>query len=447
MNTSTLPPGPRLPAVVQGLCFVARPVEYFERCRARHGDPFTVRLPITPPVVLMSDPVALREIFTGDDEALRAGEATVMLRPILGARSLLLLDGNHHLRERRMMLPPFHGERMLAYGAVMRDVADRALDAWPLGRAFPLLHETQAITLDVIVRTVFGVAEGAEMDRLRDLLRRFIHIAVNPLYLWPPLQVDLGPLSPWGRFVRLRRAIDRMLQAEIDARRRAGNPQRDDVLSLLLAARDEQGEAMPDASLRDELMTLLLAGHETTATALAWTMHRILSEPGVLARLRAELRDVVGDRPLAAGDIARLEYLDAVVKETLRLNPVIPDVMRILARPARIGGIDLPAGIGVAPNIYATHRRPDVWPEPERFRPERFLGARPSPYEFLPFGGGSRRCLGAAFALYEMKIVLASLLERADFALAPGYGVRVVRRNVTWAPSEGMPVVLTRRAA
>jgi cytochrome P450 len=447
MRRETLPPGPRLPALLQGLRFVAEPVAFFERCRRRYGDPFTVHIPVSGRVVLFSDPAAIREIFTGDADVFRAGEANGILRGILGPRSLLLLDGAQHLTERRMMMPPFHGERMLAYGDVMRDVTERAIARWPLGRPFPVLAEMQAITLEVIVRTVFGVVDEDRGARLTDLLRRFIGIAVQPLLLWPPLQIDLGSQSPWGRFLRLRRDIDALLDAEIAQRRATSDTSAEDVLSLLLAARDEEGRPMPDEALRDELMTLLLAGHETTATALAWALHRVLTEPGVLDRLRDEIRRVGGNETLAPADVSRLDYLDGVVKETLRLNPVIPDVMRILARPARIGGHDLPAGIGVAPNIYATHRRPDVWPEPERFRPERFVGARPSPYEFFPFGGGVRRCLGMAFALYEMRVVLATILARAELEVAPGYGLRIVRRNVTWAPSEGMPVVLTRRAA
>ena len=448
MSAAVLPLGPKLPAIVQGLQFVRHPVEWFDRCRARYGDPFTVRLPTTPPVILFSDPAAIRDIFTGNDDVLHAGEATIVLRPILGANSLLLLDGARHLNERRMMMPPFHGDRMRAYGETMRDVTERTLATWPVGIPFPLLPETQAITLDVIMRTVFGLSDGASMTTLRDRLQRFVAIAVNPLYLWRVLQVDLGSFSPWGRFVRLRREIDRILMDEIAARRASADAGRTDVLSMLLATRDEHGAPMTDEQLRDELMTLLLAGHETTATALAWTMHRILTEPGVLDRVRAEIAAVAGvDGRIACDDFGRLEYLDAVVKETLRLNPVIPDVMRILKRPMRIGGLDLPAGVGAAPNIHAAHRRPESWPEPLRFRPERFLKTRPSPYEYFPFGGGVRRCLGMAFALYEMKVVLTTLFARADFAVAPGYDVRVVRRNVTWVPSEGMPVVLTRRAA
>jgi len=427
---AALPPGPRLPALAQGLWFAMRPVDYFEICRKRYGDPFTVRLPSTPPVIMFSDPGAIREIFTGDEELLRAGEATVILQPIVGPNSLLLLDGNRHHRERRMMSPPFHGERMRAYADVMREATERAIARWPIGESFPLMRETQAITLDVIVRAVFGMTDGTAMAALSDKLRRFIAAAVNPIYLWQRLQVDLGPLTPWGRFVRLRREIDELLDREIAARRNGDGTQRDDVLSLLLSARDENGAPLGDAELRDELMTLLLAGHETTASSLAWTVHRILTEPGVRERAASD------------GD-----YLDAVVKETMRMNPVIPDVMRIVKAPMRIGGCDLPAGVGVAPNIYAAHHRTDTWGDPYTFRPDRFLATKPSPYEFIPFGGGMRRCLGAAFALYEMKIVLSTLLARTELAIAPGYKLRVVRRSITWAPSDGMPVVVTRRAA
>src|SRR5262249_49467225 len=239
MNTSKLPPGPRFPAVLQGLWFVAKPVGFIDGCIRRYGDPFTVRLPSTPHVVLFSAPDAIRDIFTGDDDALPAGEANAVLQPILGANSLLLLDGERHLRERRMMMPPFHGDRMRAYATVMRDVTENALAAWPVGQPFPIMPETQAITLDVILRTVFGVEEGATMDAMRDRLRAFVSSAVNPAYLWTALQVDLGRWSPWGRFVRLRREIDAMLDAEIAARRAAGDTSRTDVLSMLLAARDE----------------------------------------------------------------------------------------------------------------------------------------------------------------------------------------------------------------
>jgi cytochrome P450 len=439
MTTATLPPGPTLPPLVQALQFAFRALPFFETCRRRYGDCFTIRMPFGPPYVLFTTPATVREIFTGDDDELRAGEANVVLRPLLGVNSLLFLDGDRHARERRLMLPPFHGERMLAYADTMRAITDDALDGWPVGRPFPVHPEMQAITLEIILQTVFGL-EADTLAILRDLLRRWIASALNPALLWPRLQVDFGRVSPWGRLVRLKREIDALLLAEIARRRETGAAERGDVLSLLLAARDEDGRPMRDEELLDEMITLLVAGHETTATALAWTVHHLLANPDVLAACRAEARAF-------SGGFAQLPLLDAVVKETLRLNPVITEVGRRLTRPMRIGGRDIPAGVAVGPCIYLVHRRPDVWSDPERFDPARFVGTRPSPYEFLPFGGGSRRCLGMAFALYEMKVVLATVLARAELAPTRGYRMKVVRRSITMAPSRGMPVVVTARAA
>ena len=445
-TTASLPPGPTLHPIHQGLRFAFRAASFFEECAHRYGDCFTLRLPVGVPVVMFTAPDAVREIFTGDEEDLRAGAANVVLRALLGPNSLLFLDGARHARERRLMLPPFHGERMLAYGDAMRTITDRAIERWPLGRPLAIQPEMQAITLDVILRTVFGL-EGEELGRLGDLLRRWIALGTNPLWLWPRLQVDLGALSPWGRLLRIRREIDTLLFAAIAQRRAAAAPERADVLSLLVAARDEDGAPMSDEELRDEMMTLLVAGHETTATALAWAFHHVLADPDILAALQEELGQVVGAGPLSPTHIGKLTYLDATVKETLRLSPVLSEVGRRLERPMRIGGRELPAGIAVGPCIYLVHRRPDLWPDPERFDPTRFLGTRPSPYEFLPFGGGIRRCIGMAFALYEMKVVLAQVLLRLELRLAPGYRMKPVRRSVTLAPSRGMPVIAAPRAA
>ncbi len=446
MRSASLPPGPTAPALVQALRYAFRPGPFYEACARRYGDAFTIRMPVGPGVeVFFSHPDAIRQIFTGDDDELRGGEAFIALVPLLGATSILGLDGGRHERARRLMMPPFHGERMLAYGETMRVIAERAIDRWPIGRPFPIHAEMQAITLDVILRAVFG-AEGALLEALRVLVRRFARTAMNPAWLWPPLQLDLGPLSPWGAFLRTKRELDALLFAEFARRRAAATPPRDDVLSLLLAARDEDGEPMPDGELRDQMMTLLFAGHETTATSLAFAVHNVLAHPDVLARLRQEL-DRVCAGPVRPEHVGRLEYLDAVVKETLRLSPVVSEVGRVLAHPMRVGGWDLPAGVVASPCIYLAHRRPDVWPEPARFLPERFVGRRPGPYEFLPFGGGVRRCLGMAFALYEMKVVLATVLSRVELGLAPGYRMQQVRRSITLAPSMGMPVVVERRAA
>jgi cytochrome P450 len=446
----SLPPGPSSPAFVQFLADAFWPTRFLERCARRHGDPFTIRFPWTPDLVFFSHPDAIRDIFTADPDTLRAGEANVDLAPLLGEHSLLLLDGARHLRERRLMLPPFHGERMQAYGRIMREATYRSVDAWPLGRPFPIHPRMQGITLDVILRAVFGVEEATRQERLRAALTRLIGFVTSPAAVFlfiPSLQRDLGPLSPWGRFARLGRAVDEIIHAEIARRRAEGTAGRADVLSMLLDARDEDGRPMTDVELRDEMITLLLAGHETTATSLAWAFHRVLGRPDVLATLRAELARVVGAGPVEPEHVNALEYLDAVVKETARLNPVVPNVGRRLHAPTRIGGHLLPAGAVAAPCMYLTHRRADVWPEPERFDPERFVGARPSPYAFFPFGGGVRRCIGAAFATYEMKVVLAQVLSRVELRAAPGSRVRLVRRTVTFAPSGGVPVVAAARAA
>ncbi len=433
-----LPPGPTMPPLLQALRWLRWPIPFMEECGATYGDAFTLRIPGRPPMVFMSHPDAIRDIFTGNEEELRAGEANVVLEPLLGRQSLLLLDGSEHLHERRLMQPPFHGERMQAYGEAMARITDGVVDLWPVGRPFPVHAEMQKITLEVILRTVFGMDEGPALVDLRRQLTELLGIIANPL-----LVASIAANGARSRAVELRDSVDRILYAEIARRRAAGTAGRTDVLAMLLDARDEAGVPMTDRHLRDELVTTLVAGHETSATSLAWAVHHVLAHPPVLARLLAELRAA----PDAPDALARLEYLDAIVKETLRLTPIIPLVGRRLVRPLRIGGYDLPANVVAAPCIYLAHRRPERWPDPERFDPTRFLGSRPTPYEFLPFGGGVRRCVGMAFALYEMKIVLARMLSRVALQAAPGYAVRVVRRSITLAPSEGMPVVVGARAA
>ncbi len=442
-----LPPGPDGPPLLQVLRWLQWPLPLLDECARRFGDTFTLRLPGSSPVVFFSHPDAIRAIFTGDEEDLRAGEANATrLESILGKHSLLLLDGQEHLRERRMLQPPFHGDRMEAYGTVMRDIAARAVDAWPARRPFPIHPEMQGVTLDVILRTVFGLDEGPAKRELRGALIELLGMGANPQLLLAAAQSNGNPAGAAARLLAVRTRVDELLFGEIATRRRADVAGRSDVLSLLVQARDEDGRLLDDQALRDELVTILLAGHETTATALAWAVSHVLAHPDVRRRLHDELRGA-GPAPLDPQRVTRLEYLDAVCRETLRLTPILPIVGRRLTRPMRLGGVDLPAGAVAAPCIYLAHRRVERWPEPERFRPERFLESKPTPYEFFPFGGGVRRCLGMAFALAEMKIVLAEVLTRVELTAAPGYQVRVVRRSVTLAPSEGMPVVVERRAA
>jgi cytochrome P450 len=438
-----------MPRVVQTWYFVRRPFALLEACVRRYGDCFTVRLLGMPPGVVLSDPEAIRDLLAADDDTVVAGESNArLLEPILGQHSLLVLDGPRHLRERRLMLPPFHGERMHVYGRIIRDITVRAMSEWPLGRPFPIHHEMQRITLEVILQAVFGVDDAAQRDRLRSSILRFLALLDGPgaaMIAIRAAQIDLGRLTPWGRFVHRRREVNRAISAAIAHRRAAGTSGRDDVLSMLIDARDDDGGAMSDQELRDELFTLLMAGHETTATSLGWIFWCVLERPEVEEGIRAEVRQRVGEGALDPRRVSELTYLDAVIKETARLHPITDGVGRLLKRPMRLGRLYLPAGTGVSPSAYLTHRRPDLWPEPERFRPERFICTHPSPYAFFPFGGGVRRCLGAAFATYEMKVVVAEVLSRAQLRVAPGYRPHVVRRAVTLAASGGVPVVLSHR--
>lgn len=442
--------------------WLREPLPMLDDLSARYGTAFSIKVPRLPqPMVFFSDPAAVKQIWSGDPEDLRAGEANVILRSVLGGNSLLLLDGARHLRERRLMLPPFHGERMKAYGTAMRDATMRELERWPIGKTISFAESMQSITLEVIMRTIFGVGEEAKLAPLRDALVRWTtlgtsRIGTAMLLLVPPDQAErlqrfarsgLGRLLPWAPLVSAQQETDRLVRELIAARRVEDTTGREDVLSMLLAARDERGQRMTDDELRDEMLTMLVAGHETTATTLAWTIHHLLEHPAWLAKVRAQLAEVVGDRPVEPGDLERLTLLDATIKETLRLTPIIPLVARRVAKPMTIGGYDLPVGAIAMASIYLVHRRADLWPDPTRFDPMRFVGAKIDPTHYFPFGGGTRRCLGMAFANYEMKVVLATVLSRVQLGAAPGPRIKVVRRGITLAPSDGMPVVVTRRGA
>lgn len=425
-----LPPGPRQPSVVQLVHFARRPLEWLDDCARRYGDPFTARLPGYEPFVFVAAPDLIKQIFTGDDEVLLAGKANAVLEPLVGKHSVLLLDGKPHLRQRRLLSPPMRGDRLHAYAGLIADIAAAEVARMPRGRDFALNEHMQAITLDVILRAVFGIDDAAARSGgLRQLIMQVLEPPPALLTFLPVKYLDV-PLSPFRTFLRRRARLAAMLRDVITARRAEPARERTDILSLLL------GTEMTDDELVDELVTMLVAGHETTATALSWAVACLLEHPATLARLRDELAT-----PGAAdAAFAGLPYLDAVITETLRLRPVVPDVVRRLERPTRFAGYDLPAGVHLAPCIHLAHRRAEIYPEPAAFRPERFLGARPDPYAWLPFGGGVRRCLGMAFALYEMKIVLGVMLTRLRLRLARRGPVAVVRRSVTLAPAHGTRV-------
>lgn len=443
-----LPPGPALPELVQLASWLYRPFPFLSRCRARYGHTFSLRFFPGVRIVAFTRERDIKEIFTGPTDVMYAGKANEGLRPVVGEHSLLLLDGPRHLRERKLLLPPFHGARMHRYGRTMRDITLASMQAWPTGRAFPIHPPMQAITLDVILRTVFGVEEGAKLEALRGAVAELTN-AFTATTMVRPLQRDLGPRSPWGRFVRARERVDVLLYAQIAHARNTERGASDDILSLLLAARYEDGSPMSDVALRDELMTLLAAGHETSATVLPWAFHFLATDSEVQERAHEEIVRVLGGGAGDAFDAAAvnaLPYLDAILKETMRRRPVIAGIGRILTEDHRLGDRTIPRGTLVSPSIYLAHHEPETWPEPRRFDPTRFLGPEaPSPYAYLPFGGGARRCIGLAFAHYEMRIVLATVLSRFRVHRVRGVLTLPERRGVTLAPSEGMPVILERR--
>jgi cytochrome P450 len=432
MRVSALPPGPAAPPLAQTVRWLLAPIEFMEACRRRYGDAFSVRfLGFAQPMVMISDPQAIRALYAEPAHGLPPGR-TIALRPIMGARSVLLLEGAAHLERRRVMLPAFHGERMRAYEQTMRAIADEEVARWPLRAELALQPRMRAITLEVILRVVFGVTDRARLERLRELLPRLLDATASvSLSFRVLLARRLGRTDPLAAFGALSAGIDELLMGDIAARRAAGaaDDEDGDVLSLLLAARFEDGSQMSDRELRDQLVTLLLAGHETTATALAWTFDLLMHNPPVLERLTAELREDGGDG-----------YLRAVIAESLRLRPVVPLAGRRLAGELRSDGFALPTGTDVTPAIWLTHTRADVYPEPYEFRPERFLERAPASYAWVPFGGGIRRCLGAAFAELEMRVVLSAVLGRLDLAPVSARSERVQRRNITFSPRHGTRV-------
>jgi cytochrome P450 family 135 len=416
--------------------WVLRPVPFIERLNERYGDLFTVRF-VMGTIVWIADPDVIKRVFTGDPDVLHAGEGNAPpLEPIMGRNSVLLLDEPEHMRQRKLMLPSFHGERMQSYGELIREITDRDIDEWPVGTPFALRTRTQEITLEVIMRAVFGIREADRLAELRTRLSRVLDLGTSPLAMsgiaFPFMRRTFGK-PVWDRFIAFRDEADELIYDEI-RRRRAdpATPDRDDVLSILLQARDEQGRPMTDAELRDQLMTLLVAGHETTATSIAWAFDLLLHAPDKLARLRDELAE------------GSEEYLDAVIKETLRIRPVVPGVVRKLTEPLELRGYELPAGTRVAPNIYLTHMNPAVFEEPRRFLPERFIDSGADTYSWIPFGGGVRRCLGATFALYEMKVVIPAILRRVAIEAA-GPSEQIRRRAITFAPHADARVVVTNK--
>ncbi|HEV2999151.1 MAG TPA: cytochrome P450 [Solirubrobacteraceae bacterium] len=427
-----LPPGPRAPTIVQTIRFLRDEVGLLEDCRARYGDAFTLRIANLGDFVVLGDPEIVRQALILGAESAHAGEARTVLEPLVGANSMLLLDDEPHVRQRRLMSAPFKGERLNVYGEVIRELTNREVDSWPLHAPFPIRPSMQTITLRVVMRAIFGLEDDARQREVEDALRPMMDLGMLLVSL-PALQLNLGPLSPRRRFDRRKARVDALLLDEIARRRRARDlDEREDVLSILVRAQVEDGD-MRDEELRDQLLTLLIAGHDTTATALAWAFERVLRHPHVHSRLVEEVR---------AGET---EYVDAVVKEVLRVRPVLSFGMRNLQAPIRVDGCTLPAGTLVGGSFHLAHHHPGAFHEPERFKPERFIDRKTETISWLPFGLGVRRCVGAAFALFEMRVVLQTILGRAEFAPAREPPEPRRRRAVSLAPAADARVTMTVR--
>ncbi|HEX8052511.1 MAG TPA: cytochrome P450 [Thermoleophilaceae bacterium] len=439
-RNSGIPPGPRYPGWIQALGFWSRPLPYFERCRARYGKRFTLRLPTVPPFVVLSDPSDVKEVFMAPPDVLHPGSGVArVLEPVLGSYSLIVLDEDPHMEQRKLLLPALHGEKIQRLAGVMREVAEQDLASWPRGEPVELHPRFQKLTLEIILRSLFGLGPGPRLDALRDKLAAALAYGDSFVSLVPPQPGNrLSPLlervGPYATFKRGQREADRMIFELIEERRR-DPADRDDILSLLLEARHEDGSPMSGQEIRDELMTLLVAGHETTASALAWAFERLPQHPEVVERLREEIDAGDGD-----------DYLTATIYETLRDRPVLPTASpRLAMKPIEVGGWSYPAGVILIPNSYLIHHDPEIYDDPYAFRPERFLDEAPGTYTWFPFGGGRRRCVGSSFAMVELKIIMSAMLKSLD--IVPDGGGREVaaRRNITVRPSRGTRVVLRDR--
>jgi cytochrome P450 family 135 len=430
-----LPPGPAQPAIVQSMRMQRDPLAFLRSAADRFGDVFTLSVVTAGKVVATSHPDTFEQIFTDVDGIFVGGEAQEMIEPMVGPRSIFLSDGDDHTWKRRIMFKPFHRTAVQRYAERIGRIADAQIDSWPVGQAIPMRPRTQRIAMEVILQIVFGVEDPARIAEMRGRLER-MREPLNLVIMAPPLRRNLGPWSPWTVFQRRRAAVDEMVFDEIARRRK--DPvleSRDDILSLLLTARDEDGRGFTDAEVRDQLLSMVFAGYETTAIGLAWTIELLARHPEALERVRAEL------------GAEESSYLDAVIDESLRLYPPLFHVARKVTRPVEIGGHLLPEGTWVMVAIILAHRRPDVYADPDRFRPERFLEGEPPPrYAFVPFAAGARRCLGMHLAKLEMRVVLERLVRRME--IAPGRAEPDTMKlfHITVVPRHGATVVLRSRA-
>jgi cytochrome P450 family 135 len=431
----SLPPGPSMPSALQAMGWATRPLPLLAGARRRHGDTFTMHIRRGRPWVFLSDPEDVGKVLTITPELVKAGaaEANPLLRPLLGPRSVMLLDEPEHMAARRFILPSFHGQRMRGYGEMMIEVARREIATWPVGEPFALWPRMQAISNEVVMRATFGNAEGEHMQQLRVLLGRLTGWLNDPRRLTGLAIFGARWLTGDPRFKRMIAPVEAALLEEVRRRRAAPpRPQDEGILSLLEQAYDENGTPMTDQELRDELITLLSDG--PTATSMSWAFERLLRHPEKMQRMRDEV--------LSGDDDT---YTEAVVKEILRLCPAVPLVMRGLVEPMQLGGYEIPAGTIVAPAIYLIHHRADIYPHPFAFQPERYLYGPPANYTWIPFGSGVRRCVAATFAPMEMKLVMRTVLREVELGAVSTGTQRPTRSSVSFAPADEAPVIVKRR--
>lgn len=440
----------KTPPFLQKLQWVSNPIQYMENAAQQYPDIFTARIiGFGDTVVFVNHPQAIQEILTNDRKKFTAaGELNRIVEPLLGNYSILFLDGDRHKHQRKLVTPSFHKERMQAYGQLICNICEKIFSQLPLNKPFLARNLTQEISMQVILQAVFGLYEGEKIQKLKQLLPLLLNLFNSPLtsslFFFPFLQKDLGAWSPWGKFLRDRQQIQQFLDAEIAECQQRPDPERIDILSLLVSSRDEAGQAMTSQELRDQLITLILAGYETAASAMAWGLYWIHHKPEIGEKLLQEL-DTLGDSPDPMS-ISRLPYLTAVCNETLRIYPITMFCFpRVVQEPVELLGHALNSGTILIPSIYLTHHREDLYPQSKEFQPERFIKRQFSPYEFLPFGGGVRRCIGEALAVFQIKLVLATVLSHYDLTLVDRRPEQPQRRGFNITPGSGVKMVVAGR--
>ncbi len=437
--SNSLPDGPQGTGLLQTLQMISQPIQFLENCARSYGDRFTLKVlgVNSPPVVFLSHPAAIEAIFTTEAQAFELGKITHVFQPLTGVQSLIMQEGKRHQRLRQLLMPPLHGKRLPTYGNLIQEITIQATGNWSVGTLLSIREAVAEIVLDVILRVVLGLHPNARYTQLKTLIKPYLEQVNAPLYsiqfFWPLLQQNLGTWSPWGQFLHQRQQIDRLIYDEIAERR--GQPGGEDVLSLLISAKDEQGNGLSDEELHDQLITLLLLGYDTTASALSWAFYWIHKYPQVSQRLLQEIHNL-GENPEPIA-LTQLPYLTAVCQETLRIHPIaLISQPRVVQKTVEIESYQYQPGTILVPCIHLAHHRSQVYPQPQQFQPERFLNHKFSPYEYFPFGGGSRSCIGMALSLFEMKLILATILSRFQLELIEEKSVKAVRRGITIVPAD-----------